>query len=177
MMFASRPREAYRVFDEDEFLGAGELESSAAPDRAPQRAERASRAARARALRVAVVVLVAGIGGAALGLIAVGTMRGVGAAALRTDGVRSVVAAHAPAASVIGGGGTAAAVRSRGVAPRRRGKGVTQSSRRMPHGVRDASREWSRTKPERALRAPTADGRDATSAPGRRGAGEFGFER
>jgi len=177
MTFGSRPREAYRVFDEEEFLAAGEPGLRGEPRRnPPPGAGRRPRASRARALRVAAAVLAAGIGGAGLGLVAVGTVHGVGGAGLRAGGAPSVVTAHTRATGVIGRKSLATGRRSRGVAPRR-ANAVSVSRVHARDGGRRVSLTWTRSGSARTPRAPKAEAVDAASMSRPRGVGEFGFER
>jgi hypothetical protein len=174
--FGSEGHEAYGVLEDDEFLAVADEESPEEPPRPAHKSKPPPRAAPARALRVVVVVLVAGVGGAALGLAAVSAMRGVGATGSRAGAVSRLATQRGATPTVIAAEAVAGARRvPRRPAYRLRG-GRTEAHRDLADGASSRSLTPSATGRERATGAISASEGDISPATESVGA-EFGFER
>ena len=175
MSFGSGGREACRAFEDDEFVALAEAESPEESPRSSKRSKPSPRVAPARALRVVVVVLVAGAGGAALGLVAVSAMRGAGTTGSRAGVVSSVATQRVATPTVIAAGAVAGARRAARRPAYRLTGGRTEAHRDLAHGASGGSLVPSATRAAHATgaTAPSEADASATEPVG----GEFGFER
>ncbi len=167
------PDEGYGVLDDDEFFAVADAEALEEPGVRAARGGSPLRAAPARAIKVAVVVLVAGVGGAALGLVAVGTIRGAGPAGPRAGAVSGALVPPGSTPTVIAARAVAGTRHASHRPPRMAsgGRGVPEhdgAPRRLPRP--------SSSTPERLGVVSAPEQRvSGTAEPA--GVGEFGFER